>query len=121
MQEVALSISMIWQRSDCTVLIGQAFMVRLDEQPTDDCTGLVMPQRKTRPETCVLGAGVVGSLVVGTLLTCVAFWCLIAACITGFMCAGVGFGVCSHRGPSLGHHHIRTSIMLNSPSHQPLS
>ena len=26
------------------------------------------------------------------LLTCVAFWCFIAACITGFACAGAGFG-----------------------------
>ena len=39
-------------------------------------------------------SGVVGSLVVGMLLSCVAFWCLIAACISGFMCAGAGFGMC---------------------------
>ena len=37
-------------------------------------------------------AGVVGSVVVGVLLTCMAFWCFVAACITGFMCAGAGFG-----------------------------
>lgn len=34
----------------------------------------------------------VSSLVVGMLLTCVAFWCFLAACVTGFMCAGAGFG-----------------------------
>ena len=44
-----------------------------------------------------MGLGVVGSVVVGMLLTCVAFWCFIAACITGFACAGAGFGVCRCR------------------------
>ena len=41
----------------------------------------------------IFATGVVGSLVVGMLLTCAAFWCFIAACITGFMCAGAGFGM----------------------------
>ncbi|CAK0787531.1 hypothetical protein CVIRNUC_010751 [Coccomyxa viridis] len=39
-------------------------------------------------------AGMVSSLVVGMLLTCVAFWCFLAACVTGFMCAGAGFAYC---------------------------
>ena len=48
---------------------------------------------------------------VGMLLTCVAFWCFIAACITGFACAGAGFGVFPYQS-QFGHHHSRETGLL---------
>ena len=64
-------------------------------------------------------AGVVGSVVVGVLLTCMAFWCFMAACITGFMCAGAGFGNSPARAqPSLDPQPDQNSTSLRLPAEQ---
>ena len=70
------------------------WIVSLRERWTQQPCGLstYSPRNCDRSSGCGACAGVVGSLLVGMLLTCVAFWCFLAACVTGFMCAGAGFG-----------------------------
>lgn len=71
----------------CSVYPGQA-----QHTPCSQSQQAIEFEQGVQGVKC-MGSGVVGSLVVGMLLTCMAFWCFIAACLTGFACAGAGFGV----------------------------